>query len=81
MALAGLLLMIAVMAVTLAVEVPIDNRIQTWTLDTLPADWTAIRAHWASFHTLRTFLSLAAVAAEAGAALTLPPASRRRERG
>jgi uncharacterized membrane protein len=81
MALAGLLLMIAVMAVTLAVEVPIDNRIQTWTLDTLPADWTAIRAHWASFHTLRTFLSLAAVAAEVGAALTLPPASRLRERG
>jgi hypothetical protein len=81
LALVGLVLMAGVMAVTLAVEVPIDNRIQTWTLDTLPADWTAIRARWASFHTLRTFLSLAAVAAAVGAALALPSAARSPARG
>jgi hypothetical protein len=74
--LAGLLLMLGVMAVTLAVEVPIDNRIQTWTVETLPADWTAIRARWAAFHTLRTFLSLAAVAAALAGALALPSTSR-----
>jgi hypothetical protein len=77
MALAGLVLMIAVMAVTLAIEVPIDNRIQTWTVETLPADWMAIRAHWAAFHTLRTFLSLAAVAAAVGAALAFQSAADR----
>jgi hypothetical protein len=70
LALVGLLLMLAVIAVTLAVEVPIDNQIKTWTTATLPADWQDIRARWAAFHTVRTFLSLAAVAAAVGAALT-----------
>jgi len=70
LALAGLLLILAVITVTLAVEVPIDNKIKTWTTATLPADWQDLRARWAAFHTLRTFLSLAAVAAAIGAALT-----------
>jgi hypothetical protein len=69
-----LLLMVAVVAVTLSVEVPIDNKIKTWTPTTLPSDWKDMRARWADFHTLRTFLSLAAVAAAVGAALTAPAA-------
>jgi uncharacterized membrane protein len=70
LALAGLLLMIAVLVITLAVEVPIDELINTWTEETLPADWQEIRAKWAAFHTLRTFLSLGAVAAAVAAGLT-----------
>jgi uncharacterized membrane protein len=70
LAVIGLLLMIAVMVITLAVEVPIDNLIANWTEETLPANWQEIRARWAAFHTLRTFLSLGAVAAAVGAALT-----------
>jgi uncharacterized membrane protein len=70
LALAGLLLLIAVMAITLAVEVPIDNLIANWTEATLPSNWKEIRARWAAFHTLRTFLSLGAVAAVVAAALT-----------
>jgi uncharacterized membrane protein len=69
LALAGLLLMVAVLVITLAVEVPLDNRIKMWTLATLPADWQDVRARWATFHTLRTFLSLAAVAAAVAATL------------
>jgi hypothetical protein len=76
LALAGVLLMVAVIVVTLSVEVPIDNKIKTWTTATLPSDWMDIRARWAAFHTLRTFLSLAAVAAAVGAALTTRPAGR-----
>jgi uncharacterized membrane protein len=72
LALVGLLLMIAVIAVTLSVEVPIDNKIKTWTPATLPSDWEDIRVRWAAFHTLRTFL---AVAAAVGAALTARPAT------
>jgi hypothetical protein len=41
----------------------------------LPPDWQDIRVRWAAFHTLRTFLSLAAVAAAVGAALTARPAA------
>jgi hypothetical protein len=83
LALTGVVLMIGVLAVTLAVEVPIDNLISHWTVDTLPADWMAIRSRWAAFHTLRTFLSLGSVAALVGAALTqeLPSRSARRRTG
>lgn len=70
LALVGLLCLIAVIVVTLSVEVPIDNKVSTWTVPTLPSDWREIRARWADFHTLRTFLSLAAVAAAVAAALS-----------
>jgi uncharacterized membrane protein len=83
LALAGLLLMVAVLVVTLSVEVPIDDKINGWSVTTLPSDWKNIRARWAAFHTLRTFLSLAAVAAAVGAALTsrvsFPRATERHE--
>jgi uncharacterized membrane protein len=72
----GLLLMIAVMVITLAVEVPIDNLIATWTEATLPADWQEIRARWSAFHTVRTFLALGAVAAAVGAGLATRTAAR-----
>ena len=58
---AGFLLMVAALVITLAVEVPIDNRIQTWTAATLPADWRSIQSRWELWHTIRTFLSIAAV--------------------
>lgn len=67
----GLVLMLGVLVITLAVEVPIDNLIANWTEGTMPADWQQIRARWATFHTVRTFLSLGAVAAAVGAGLTL----------
>lgn len=76
LALAALLLMIAVLVITLAVEVPIDELIVTWTAETLPPDWQEIRARWAAFHTLRTFGSLGAVAAAVAAGLTLRTVSR-----
>jgi uncharacterized membrane protein len=72
----ALLLMIGVLVITLAIEVPIDNQIKTWTTATLPADWQEIRARWSAFHTVRTFLSLGVVAAAVGGALTLRPAHR-----
>ena len=60
---AGFLLMVAALVITLAVEVPIDNRIQTWTAATLPADWRSIQSRWELWHTVRTFVSIAAVVA------------------
>ncbi|HKO86017.1 MAG TPA: DUF1772 domain-containing protein [Actinomycetota bacterium] len=71
---AGFLLMVAALVITLAVEVPIDNRIQTWTAATLPADWRSIQARWELWHTARTFASIAALAAVAiGAVVTGRP--------
>ena len=59
-------LMIAAIVAGLLVVV----RINGWSATTLPPDWQHIRARWAAFHTLRTFLSVGAVAAAVGAALT-----------
>ena len=61
--LAGFLLLVAALVITLAVEVPIDNQIKTWTAATLPGDWRSTQARWELFHTIRTFLSIAAVVA------------------
>jgi uncharacterized membrane protein len=69
LSLAGWVLMLAVLIITLAVEVPIDNLIATWTVTSLPADWQQLRERWAFFHTVRTVVSLAAVAAAVAAAL------------
>jgi uncharacterized membrane protein len=55
-------LMIATLIITVAVEVPIDNQIKTWTEATMPADWESLRHKWDQFHTTRTFTSIASVA-------------------
>jgi len=60
--LTALVFFLAALLITLAVEVPIDNQIRTWTAATVPADWEDIRDRREQYHTLRTFLSLGCVA-------------------
>jgi len=52
------LLMLATLLITVMIEVPIDNQIKTWTANTVPDNWTALRARWGTFHTFRTFTSI-----------------------
>jgi uncharacterized membrane protein len=59
---AALVLMATVLVITLAVNVPIDRQIQSWTTAALPPDWMAIRDRWEFYHGLRTLVSLAALA-------------------
>lgn len=54
----SLILMIITLLITVIVEVPIDNLIKTWTVSTIPDNWTALREKWDKFHTLRTFTSI-----------------------
>ncbi|MGH2644890.1 MAG: anthrone oxygenase family protein [Chitinophagaceae bacterium] len=54
----SLVLIIITLLITLLVEVPIDNQIKNWTIETLPADWESLRSKWQSFHTIRTFTSI-----------------------
>ncbi|OQP51372.1 hypothetical protein A4H97_27755 [Niastella yeongjuensis] len=56
--LSALLLFTLALAITLFIEVPIDNQIKTWTSVNIPHNWEAIRDRWQNFHTGRTFLSL-----------------------
>jgi uncharacterized membrane protein len=54
----SLLFMIVTLIITIAVEVPIDNHIKTWTTETIPANWQSLRHTWNQFHTLRTITSV-----------------------
>jgi uncharacterized membrane protein len=71
--LAGFLLMVVALVITLAIEVPIDNKIETWTAATLPGDWRSIQSRWELFHTIRTFLSIGAVVAATISAVAARP--------
>jgi uncharacterized membrane protein len=68
--------MLAALVITLAVEVPIDNQIETWTAATLPGDWRSIQSRWELWHTVRTFASIAAVVAATISAVVAPRPSR-----
>jgi uncharacterized membrane protein len=59
---AALVSMVIAMMITLAVNVPIDRQIHSWTTATLPSEWNAIRNRWEFYHGLRTLLSLVALA-------------------
>jgi len=47
MLLAFILFVIA-LVITVGIEVPIDNKIKTWTVESIPADWQSIRDKWES---------------------------------
>ncbi len=52
------ILILVVLYITLAIEVPMDNEIKQWTPLAAPPDWQAIRTKWEFFHGMRTILSL-----------------------
>ena len=76
LAMAGLLLMVAALTITLAVNVPIDVLINQWTVNTLPGDWTAIRDRWQFFHTIRTFASVGGLGFAIASVLRVAPSSQ-----
>jgi uncharacterized membrane protein len=60
--LAGFALFVIALAVTLIVEVPIDNQIEAWTVASLPANWQQLRDRWELFHVIRTWVSVIGLA-------------------
>jgi uncharacterized membrane protein len=74
--LTGVALLVVSLVITLSVNVPIDRLIDRWTIETLPADWTANRDRWETYHASRTFLSLAGFGCVL-AAILWKPAERR----
>ena len=65
------------MRATSPVEVPIDNEIKEWTVNTLPSGWQALRDRWEFFHTIRMFVSIAAFALVSAAGLAPRAATQR----
>jgi uncharacterized membrane protein len=72
----ALLLLVAALVVTLTINVPIDDRIASWTVEALPSDWQAIRDRWEFYHGLRTFFSLVGLACLLASALWSSPQPR-----
>jgi uncharacterized membrane protein len=60
--LAAFALFVIALAVTLIVEVPIDNQIEAWTVTSLPANWQQLRDRWELFHAIRTWVSVIGLA-------------------
>jgi uncharacterized membrane protein len=60
--LGALILFIIALIITVGIEVPIDNQIKIWTVESIPADWQSIRDKWEVYHTLRTFVSITGIA-------------------
>lgn len=65
----GFALFITALSITLLGNVPIDNQIKQWTVESLPENWQQIRDRWETFHVMRTFASIVGLALLLGAAL------------
>lgn len=59
---AGLALYLVALLVTVLIEVPIAQRIRSWSEPTLPADWQRQRDRWANVHVIRVIAGVAGLA-------------------
>src|SRR5688572_22990469 len=60
--LAGLVLFVVALLITLLVEVPLDNQFEAWTVTTLSANWQELRDRWELFHVIRSWISVIGLA-------------------
>jgi uncharacterized membrane protein len=74
--LVGVGLLVVALVITLSVNVPIDQAINRWTVDTLPTDWTRIQSRWEAYHAARTVVSLAGIGFVLGAVVWSPDSPR-----
>jgi hypothetical protein len=54
-------LMLAVLAITIAREVPLNKEIQGWTPGAAPLHWSVVRDRWMMNHWIRTFVGVCAL--------------------
>ena len=62
LAIAGSVCYVAVLAIALSTDVPINKQIARWSVQNPPDDWMSIRASWVRFHIIRTLFSLPGLA-------------------
>lgn len=60
---------LAEIALTLTQNVPLNKQIQSWTAETPPTNWAAMRDRWMVGHRLRTGLSLAGLGCQIAATM------------
>jgi uncharacterized membrane protein len=55
---AAAVLILIVLAITMAINVPINGQVQTWTAGSAPSTWMFTRDRWLQFQLLRTALGM-----------------------
>jgi uncharacterized membrane protein len=55
---ASLLLIIGSLVITTAIEVPINNKVVTWTTENTPPNWEQLRNRWQYYNVVRTIVAL-----------------------
>jgi uncharacterized membrane protein len=65
------LLLVAVLAVTLKIHLPLNHAIDAYLPEAPPDDWGTARTSWRRWHWVRTVLAVAAFAVTAGALRTV----------
>jgi hypothetical protein len=69
LSLAGFVLCMGDMLVTVLVNVPINGEVQSWQPDAPPAEWKRLRDRWERFHSIRTLLIVSGFALFAASAV------------
>jgi len=54
----SLLFLISALAITIAVEVPINQQVVTWTNENTPTNWEQLRNRWQYYNVVRTIMAL-----------------------
>ncbi len=57
---AATLLTVVIIAITLALQVPINKTVQSWTAGSAPANWPILRDRWLQNHLVRTIVTVTA---------------------
>ena len=74
--LCAILLMIAGGIVTRGFNQPINAQVMTWTAQSLPTNWEAVRDEWWNWHVVRTAITLLAMALLLSGIILDRPAAR-----
>lgn len=53
-----ILFALSALLITLLIEVPMNKKITTWTTESAPSNWKAIRKRWQLYNDIRTLLAL-----------------------
>ncbi|WP_183580912.1 anthrone oxygenase family protein [Mucilaginibacter sp. X5P1] len=54
----SILLIISALLITVLIEVPMNNKIISWTTESAPLNWKDIRKRWQFYNDIRTLISL-----------------------
>jgi hypothetical protein len=72
LAIAAAALIVADIVLTVKLQVPLNEQVQSWSASTIPAHWTEVRDRWAAHHSMRLLIGLASyICVVAATVLTL----------